>query len=597
MVCSFVLESTSRLVKLAKPAVKKSASSSASDPAVASASAGVCKQQGHQQHNQQLRSRDRQPIRRQGFLGKMVPSHLPSSSRRPSATKDHASTRDSTFSRVIVTFCTVTLIVLCCMGPVGAVPPPVVECENGGSETCTVNNAYGANFDGVTCKASRVFYPASEDEFIAAVAYASQNNLPVKVVSQFIHTTAKWYCPGGQAGVVIVTTFYNSIQLDTQAMTVTVDAGVMIYDFFSYLARHNLTFPTAPYWDGVTVVGAIGTGSHGSTLQFKIVFYNTSDDNIENEILAFAQNTTFPDLNWYPSSYSVFWRRDNLVSVATPGDGSYTLPLFPGRLEYVWSALAAMDYQSEVSRNADEQCQAWLNIQVPTLLGGGGGFTNDGSSFSSFPVVGFHNRIQSSSGCEFAPDYPIGRQTCAWDPRISGIKFFETTHVIPLRRLKEFILTIKRIRDMRQNAFCGVGLYGGIFFRFIRGSTTLLGNTEDAAMVDIQYYRNTNVSHPRTNGDITDEFEQIQGRLFDALPHWGKNRDVAFDNILHKLPGAARFLHVRTPVQTYRPLCALEGVCHCTDDSHCNPAAGAFCAQGLVFTNATVCRLSSVQQS
>ncbi|CAI5473213.1 unnamed protein product [Closterium sp. Yama58-4] len=567
------------------------------------------------------------------------------------------------------------------MGPVGAVPPPVVQCENGGSETCTINNAYGANFDNVTCRASRVFYPASEDEFIAAVAYASQNNLPVKVVSQFIHTTAKWYCPGGQAGVVIVTTFYNSIQLDTQAMTVTVDAGVMIYDFFSYLARYNLTFPTAPYWDGVTVIGAIGTGSHGSTLQFKggrmgeyvrgvrvvvatdeasgwvgvrevsggdellaarlhlgllgaiskmtlevypmwkrqIVFYNTSDDNIENEILSFAQNTTFPDLNWYPSSYSVFWRRDNLVSVATPGDGSYTLPLFPGRLEYVWAALAAMDYQSEVSRNADEQCQAWMNIQVPTLLGGGGGFTNDGSSFSSFPVVGFHNRIQSSSGCEFAPDYPIGRQTCAWDPRISGIKFFETTHVIPLRRLKEFILTIKRIRDMRQNAFCGVGLYGGIFFRFIRGSTTLLGNSEDAAMVDIQYYRNTNVSHPRTNGDITDEFEQIQGRLFDALPHWGKNRDVAFDNILHKVPGAARFLRVRqqfdprglflnewamrvfrlsrTPVQIYRPLCALEGVCHCTDDSHCNPAAGAFCAKGLVFTNATVCRLATVQQS
>ncbi|CAI7783013.1 unnamed protein product [Closterium sp. NIES-54] len=214
----------------------------------------------------------------------MARSHLPFSSRRPSVTKDHASARGYNFPRVIVTFCAVTLLVLCCLGPVGAVPPPVVECENGGSETCTVNNAYGANFDGVTCKASRVFYPASEDELIAAVAYASQNNLPVfalpmfpfpkshilhfppclicsqallfgcilpsppasgwahiklvsfnlmhpdpvKVVSQFIHTTAKWYCPGGQAGVVIVTTFYNSIQLDTQAMTVTVDAGVMV---------------------------------------------------------------------------------------------------------------------------------------------------------------------------------------------------------------------------------------------------------------------------------------------------------------------------------------------------------------------------------
>ena len=43
-----------------------------------------------------------------------------------------------------------------------------------------------------------------------------------------------------------------------------------LYDFFSYLARFNLTFPTAPYWDGVSVVGAVATGSHGSTLQFKV---------------------------------------------------------------------------------------------------------------------------------------------------------------------------------------------------------------------------------------------------------------------------------------------------------------------------------------
>ena len=39
---------------------------------------------------------------------------------------------------------------------------------------------------------------------------------------------------------------------------------------FDFLADYNLTFPTAPYWAGASVVGAIATGSHGSTLRFKV---------------------------------------------------------------------------------------------------------------------------------------------------------------------------------------------------------------------------------------------------------------------------------------------------------------------------------------
>ena len=43
-----------------------------------------------------------------------------------------------------------------------------------------------------------------------------------------------------------------------------------IHEMFDFLASYNLTFPTAPYWAGASVVGAIGTGSHGSTLRFKV---------------------------------------------------------------------------------------------------------------------------------------------------------------------------------------------------------------------------------------------------------------------------------------------------------------------------------------
>ena len=49
-----------------------------------------------------------------------------------------------------------------------------------------------------------------------------------KVVSQFVHTTPKWYCAGGNNGVIIATNLYNNIDLDLPSMTATIDSGVMV---------------------------------------------------------------------------------------------------------------------------------------------------------------------------------------------------------------------------------------------------------------------------------------------------------------------------------------------------------------------------------
>ncbi|CAI7779208.1 unnamed protein product [Closterium sp. NIES-53] len=132
-------------------------------------------------------------------------------------------------------------------------------------------------------------------------------------------------------------------------------------------------------------------------------------------------------------------------------------------------------------------------------------------------------------------------------------------------------------------------------------------------MVDIQYYRSDDPSQPRTSQDVTDEYEQIIGKMFNGKPHWGKNKDISFIDVPSKYPNLPRFLKVREafdprglflnewakrvlglsqqPVQVYGDQCAMRGLCHCAADVHCNPALGSYCRRGLIYTDATVCKI------
>ncbi|KAJ0961049.1 hypothetical protein J5N97_000950 [Dioscorea zingiberensis] len=511
-------------------------------------------------------------------------------------------------------------------------------------------------------------YPSSEEELIKAVAMATQRKTKMKVATKYSHSIPKLACPGGEEGLIISTRNLNRVlSVNSTSMTMSVQSGLLLKDIIAAAADAGLALPNVPYYWGLTVGGMLATGAHGSSLAGKgsavheyviavrvvtpasadegyasvrslkvgdpvfdavrvslgvlgvisqvtlklepifkrsITYIESDDSDIAAKVVDFGKQYEFADVSWLPGHKKVVYRVDFRVPTNTTGDGCIDFFKSTAALTLEMNRLA--EETLEATNSADGKC---INSGIikNTLSTAGYGLTNNGILFTGYPVIGFQNKLQSFGSCLDSNEDSL-ITSCSWDPRVRGRFFHQTTFSIALSKVKDFILDVQKLRDMQPNTLCGVEIYNGILMRYVKGSTAFMGTQEDSVDFDITYYRSHDPMSPRLHEDVLEEIEQMGLFKYGGLPHWGKNRNLAFDGVDKKYSKIGEFLKVKEVfdpdglfssewsdevlgiqgrrTSVVREGCALEGLCICSEDSHCSPTKGYFCRPGKVYTDA-----------
>ncbi|OWM70516.1 probable L-gulonolactone oxidase 6 [Punica granatum] len=575
--------------------------------------------------------------------------------------------------RVRIRIRTLHLLMICIV--VSSSPPedPVKCPSSTNNNNCTVRNSYGAFPDRSTCRVGNVTFPRSEEEVMSAIAAATKAGRKMKVATRYSHSIPKMVCSDGDYGLLISTKYLNRVlKVDAASMTISVQGGVTLRQIIDEAAKAGLALPYTPYWWGLTVGGLMATGAHGSSLWgrgssihdyaeeitivtpaaapygyamvrklnwthsdfnavkvtlgvlgvvtqvtlkleplFKrsITYAVRNDSDLADEAVVFGNKHEFADITWYPSQHKAVYRLDDRVPLNTSGNGLYNFIPFRATLSLLLGAIRSTEEIQEVGNDADGKCSS-AKLTTSALLTAAYGLTNDGVLFTRYPVIGYQNRLQSSGTClDSLQDAWI--TACPWDPKVKGEFFHQTTFSIGLSGVKSFIQDVQKLVDMEPRSLCGTELYNGILMRYVKASPAYLGKQEDAIDFDITYYRSKDPLSPRMYEDILEEIEQMAIFKYGALPHWGKNRNLAFIGAIRKYRKAAEFLKVkdvydpsglfssdwtdqilglRQGVTITKEGCALEGLCICSQDTHCAPNKGYFCRPGRVFSDARVCK-------
>ncbi|KAK4706369.1 hypothetical protein R3W88_034064 [Solanum pinnatisectum] len=492
-------------------------------------------------------------------------------------------------------------------------PEDPIKCSYNTNLNCTITNSYGVFPDRTICKAASI------------VANATREKRKMKIATRFSHSIPKLVCldNGVQDGLLISTKLLNKIlRIDQENMSITVESGVTLRQLISEAGKAGLVLPYTPYWWGITIGGLIGTGAHGGSLwglgtapadaqnnytKVRILENGSPELNavrVSLGVLGVVSQVTLKLERVFKCSITLSERDDSNL-----GEDAATFGRQHEFADFTWY----LKENQESTNDAGGKCLS-AKLTTSTLKIGAYGLTNNGIVFTGYPVVGFHNRLQASGTClDSLEDARI--TACPWDHRVKGLFVHQTAFSISLSKVKGFIEDVQRLVVLEPRALCVLDLYNGILMRYVTTSNAYLGKQEDALDFDITYYRSKDPMSPRLFEDFLEEIEQLAFFKYGALPHWGKNKNVAFIGAINKYKNVDKFLQVK---QSYDQLglfssewtnqvlglkdgltivkegCALEGLCICSQDIHCAPKKGYFCRPGRIYKDARECtRLSS----
>ncbi|KAG1367892.1 hypothetical protein COCNU_14G003600 [Cocos nucifera] len=377
-----------------------------------------------------------------------------------------------------------------------AMPPaPPVNCNATG---CVLSKAYGVWGDRKECWVQTVVYPTNEDELRSAVAQASQKNQKVKVVSGFSHTIPKLACPPSENSTLISTAKYNAgIEVDAGNRTVTADAGVGLRALIDKVEAAGLSLVAAPYWEGVSIGGVVSTGSHGSSWWGKggavhdhvvglslVVPAGSSEGYVK--VVRVVQG----DLLFNAARVSL--RLLGVISKVTLS----LEPIFKRNITYSYKDDSQLEDEfHDLARQHEFPDITWYPSQHKAVHRYDDRATLNGSGDGMTDFIGFQSNL------------------------INVSTTVRSTAIFPASKFRDFILDVKKLRDLNPDNFCGVDIYNGFLIRFIKGSEAYLGQSEDSVVLDINYHRADEPLTPRLNQDIWEEVEQMAFFKYGAKPH------------------------------------------------------------------------------
>jgi len=73
------------------------------------------------------------------------------------------------------------------------------------------------------------------------------------------------------------------------------------------------------------------------------------------------------------------------------------------------------------------------------------GLKNNNLIFIGYPVIGYQGKMQTSGSCLYSTRIDT---SCAWDPRIKGLSFYESTTIFPASKFGDFINDVKKLRNI-----------------------------------------------------------------------------------------------------------------------------------------------------